>query len=182
MLEARYFPVARAAAFPPKGSILDLDELAEVVNLLKTQGKRIVWTNGCFDILHTGHVTYLRNAKQLGDILVVGINSDESIRAIKGPERPIIPERQRSEVLSSLDCVDYVTIFSDMDTVRLLQRLQPHVYAKGGDYDINSIVQEERHVVEGYGGEIQILPAVQDTSTSRIIRRIADGAGRTERE
>ena len=182
MLEARYFPAARRTAQPPRGSILDVNELAEVVDQLKTQGKRIVWTNGCFDILHMGHVTYLRNAKQLGDILIVGINSDESVRAIKGPDRPIIAERQRSEVLSSLDCVDYVTIFSDTDTVCLLERLQPHIYAKGGDYDIDSIDQEERSVVEDYGGEIRILPAVQDTSTSGIIRRIANGAARSDQK
>ncbi len=176
MIEDHYYPKARVPAEPPKGSVLDLDTLASAIDRLKARGRKIVWTNGCFDILHMGHVQYLRNAKEQGDILVVGINSDESVRALKGEGRPIIPERHRAEVLASLGCVDYVTIFSDMDTVRLLQRLKPHVYAKGGDYDINSIVQVERRVVESYGGEIRILPLVQDASTSRIISRITTGA------
>ncbi|MFH1739836.1 MAG: D-glycero-beta-D-manno-heptose 1-phosphate adenylyltransferase [bacterium] len=179
MIENHYFHGAKSAPEPPRGSVLDLENLDKAVNLLKKRGKKIVWTNGCFDILHMGHINYLRSAKEQGDILVVGINSDESVRALKGAGRPIIPERQRAEVLSSMGCVDYVTIFSDTDTVRLLERLQPHVYAKGGDYDINSIVQKERRVVEEYGGEIRILPLVQDASTSMIINRIANGASRS---
>jgi rfaE bifunctional protein nucleotidyltransferase chain/domain len=178
MIETHYYHGARISVEPPRGSVLDLEELAAVVDRLKKRGKRVVWTNGCFDILHMGHVTYLRNAKVLGDILVVGINSDASVRAIKGLGRPIIPERQRAEVLSSLGCVDYVTIFSDTDTVRLLKRIQPHVYVKGGDYDLDSINQDERSVVQSYGGDIQILPVIHDTSTSRIISRIANGPNR----
>ena len=177
MIETHYYPNAKTGMVPPRGSVLNLEKLSFTVEYLKKEGNKIVWTNGCFDILHTGHVKYLRSAKDQGDILVVGINSDDSVQALKGPERPIIPERQRAEVLSSLDCVDYVTIFRDTDTVGLLKKLEPHVYAKGGDYDLDSIVQEERHAVESYGGEIRILPFVEDASTSRIISRIANSSG-----
>ena len=180
MIETHYYHGAKTSVEPPRGSVLDLEELAVVVDRLKKRGKKIVWTNGCFDILHMGHVTYLQNSKELGDVLIVGINSDSSVRAIKGPGRPVIPERQRSEVLSSLGCVDYVTIFSDTDTVRLLKRLQPHVFAKGGDRDRNTLVQTEVRVVESYGGEIKILPLIHDTSTSRIISRIANGTNQAK--
>ncbi len=164
----------RAAIAGTRGpaKLKTLDELAPLVRQLQAEGKRVVWTNGCFDILHVGHITYLMQAARQGDVLVVGLNSDASVRAIKGPSRPIVPENERALVLSALECVGYVTIFSDMNTVGILERLQPDVYAKGGDYDINTIVQEERRVVEHYGGEIAILPGVAGQSTTSIIQRI----------
>lgn len=149
-----------------------LDELRAVVETLRAKGKRIVWTNGCFDILHVGHITYLMHAKQQGDILLVGLNSDASVRENKGPSRPVINERDRALVLSALECVDFVTIFDDKTPMPLLDVLRPDVYAKGGDYTISTIVQEERRLVESYGGEIALIPGVEGQSTTNIINRL----------
>ena len=150
-----------------------LDDLATIIHGLKEEGKRVVWTNGCFDILHAGHITYLQRAARLGDVLVVGLNSDASVRENKGPDRPVINEADRALVLSALACVGYVTIFGDKTTVRQLEALKPDVYAKGGDYTVDTIVQEERRLVEGYGGKIAILPGVEGHSTTSIIQRIS---------
>jgi D-beta-D-heptose 7-phosphate kinase/D-beta-D-heptose 1-phosphate adenosyltransferase len=152
-----------------------LDELQRIVQRLKKSGGKVVWTNGCFDILHTGHVSYLQEAKKLGDVLVVGLNSDASVTAIKGPGRPIVPEAQRAQVLAALSSVDYVVIFNDPTTVELLEALRPDTYVKGGDYTIDTINQDERAIVEGYGGKIVIIPPVPETSTSRIVERIMRG-------
>ncbi|HOT49444.1 MAG TPA: D-glycero-beta-D-manno-heptose 1-phosphate adenylyltransferase [Candidatus Hydrogenedentes bacterium] len=152
-----------------------LDELAPVVQRLQMEGKTVVWTNGCFDILHVGHITYLQKAAKLGDVLVVGLNSDASVRENKGPTRPVVNEADRALVLSALACVDYLVIFGDKTTVRFLEALKPDVYAKGGDYTLETIVQEERRVVEGYGGRIAIIPGVEGQSTTAIIERIVQG-------
>ncbi|MBI4558079.1 MAG: bifunctional heptose 7-phosphate kinase/heptose 1-phosphate adenyltransferase [Candidatus Hydrogenedentes bacterium] len=149
-----------------------LEELKQIVRRHREDGKRVVWTNGVFDLLHVGHVTYLMKAARLGDILVVGLNSDASVRKVKGPSRPVVNEANRALVLSALECVNYVTIFSDPTTVSILQALHPTVYAKGGDYNINTINQEERKVVESYGGEIHLLPGVEGQSTTKIIDKI----------
>jgi D-beta-D-heptose 7-phosphate kinase / D-beta-D-heptose 1-phosphate adenosyltransferase len=149
-----------------------LGELESVVRGLQEEGRRVVWTNGCFDILHVGHITYLQRAAAEGDILVVGINSDASVRSLKGPERPVVPEDERAALLCALACVGYVTIFGETDTVPILKRLKPLVYAKGGDYTIDTINQEERRVVEGYGGAIALVPGVEGRSTSNLIIRI----------
>jgi D-beta-D-heptose 7-phosphate kinase/D-beta-D-heptose 1-phosphate adenosyltransferase len=145
-------------------------ELREIVAGLRSAGKKIVWTNGCFDILHEGHLSCLEQARRLGDALVVGLNSDSSVRSIKGPGRPVNPEHQRARAVSALSCVDYAVIFDDPTTVRLLKVLKPEVYAKGGDYTIDTINQQERHVVESYGGRIEILSEVKGVSTTRIIQ------------
>ena len=150
-----------------------LEELAPIVRRLQEEGKVIVWTNGCFDILHVGHITYLLAAARLGDVLIVGLNSDASVRENKGPNRPVVSESDRALVLSALECIDYVTIFSDKTTVRILEMLKPDVYAKGGDYALDTIVQPERRVVESYGGKISIIPGVAGQSTSAIIQKIA---------
>jgi len=150
-----------------------LEELAPIVKALQKEGKKIVWTNGCFDILHVGHITYLLKAARLGDVLIVGLNSDASVRENKGPNRPVVPETDRALVLSALECIGYLTIFSDKTTVGILNALKPDVYVKGGDYTMDTIVQEERRVVESYGGAIAIVPAVKGQSTSAIIERIA---------
>lgn len=149
-----------------------LEEVVQAVRKLKAEGKKVVWTNGCFDILHVGHVTYLLRAAREGDVLVVGLNSDESVRQNKGPDRPIQNERDRALVLSALECVDFIIIFGDKTTVGLLEAIQPDVYAKGGDYTIDTIVQEERRVVEGHGGRIAIIPGVAGQSTTAVIKRI----------
>jgi len=146
-------------------------ELREIVARLKSAGTSVVWTNGCFDILHEGHVSCLERARQLGDALVVGVNSDSSVRSIKGAGRPVNPERERARAVSALSCVDYAVIFDDLTTVRLLKLLRPDVYAKGGDYTIDTINQEERAVVESYGGKIEILPEVKGVSTTRIVQQ-----------
>lgn len=147
-------------------------QLRPIIEGLQREGRRVVWTNGCFDILHTGHITYLSRARQEGDILVVGLNSDASVSALKGPERPVVNEHDRAIVMSALACVDYLVIFSEPTPLALLQALKPDVYAKGGDYTIDTIVQEERKAVEAYGGSIAIIPGVEGRSTTNLIARI----------
>jgi len=137
-------------------------------------GKRIVWTNGCFDIIHVGHIKYLENAAAQGDVLIVGLNSDESVRALKGEGRPKNPEEERGVVLSAFACVDYVVVFGDRDTTGLRARLEPHIYAKGGDYTLDTINQDERKVIEGYGGHIALLTGVEGKSSSAIIEALGD--------
>ena len=150
------------------------DELCKLLSELRSAGKRTVWTNGCFDILHRGHVSYLEQAARFGDLLVVGLNSDSSVRSVKGPDRPVNCQNDRAQALAALSCVNYVVIFDDPTTVRLLDLLKPDVYAKGGDYTIDTINQDERKVVEGYGGSIELLPEVKGVSTTRIIEQIRE--------
>ena len=153
-----------------------LDQLTPIVERLKRDGKRVVWTNGCFDILHVGHITYLLHAHEQGDILLVGLNSDASVQENKGPDRPVVNERDRALVLSALECVDYIIIFDGLTPMPLLEALEPDVYAKGGDYTLETIVQKERRLVEGYGGEIAIIPGVEGQSTSNIISKLQQEA------
>lgn len=150
----------------------DVGELEAVLAPMRGQGQQIVWTNGCFDILHAGHVTYLNEASQLGDVLVVGLNGDASVRAVKGAGRPINSEADRALVLAALASVDYVLIFPETDTVPILERLKPDVYAKGGDYTIDTINQDERRCVEGYGGKVAVLSGVEGKSTTQVIRKM----------
>jgi D-beta-D-heptose 7-phosphate kinase/D-beta-D-heptose 1-phosphate adenosyltransferase len=145
-------------------------ELLRIINDLKAEGKRIVFTNGCFDLLHIGHVRYLEEAKALGDVLVVGVNSDVSVRKLKGPKRPVLPQAERAEILSGLGCVDYITLFSEMDPLKLITLLRPNVLAKGGDWTKEQIVGKE--VVERSGGEVFIIPFVKGASTSNLIKTI----------
>ena len=152
--------------------IVSMSELRAVVADIKQSGRRIVWTNGCFDIMHVGHILYLEKARSLGDLLVVGLNSDASVRSFKGPDRPIVEEKQRAKLLSALSCVDYVIIFEDTSPIELIADLQPDIYAKGGDYHMGSINQEERRLVETYGGRIVLLPGVPGMSTSHLIEKI----------
>jgi D-beta-D-heptose 7-phosphate kinase/D-beta-D-heptose 1-phosphate adenosyltransferase len=153
-----------------KEKIKTKKDLRGIVEDLKAKGKKIVFTNGCFDLLHVGHIRYLEKAKTLGDILVVGINSDRSVCSLKGPYRPILPEKERAEVLSGLGCVDYVTIFDEADPLELISTLQPHILVKGGDWTKETTVGKE--VVEGLGGKVIILPFVQGASTSNLIEAI----------
>ncbi len=138
-------------------------------------GKKIVTTNGCFDVLHVGHIRYLQQAKQQGDILIVAINSDESVRAIKGDKRPLVSEDERAEVLAALECVDYVTIFSELDPIQFLHELRPDIHVKGGDYRLDQIV--EREAVESIGAELRLLPGAQGKSTSSLIELIVKRYG-----
>ena len=145
-------------------------ELLRIINDLKAEGKRIVFTNGCFDLLHIGHIRYLEKAKALGDVLVVGVNSDASVRKLKGPKRPILPEAERAEILSGLGCVDYITLFDEMDPLKLIASLRPNVLVKGGDWTKEQTVGKE--VVERSGGEVVIIPFVKGASTSSLIETI----------
>jgi rfaE bifunctional protein nucleotidyltransferase chain/domain len=136
------------------------------------RGRRIVATNGCFDLLHYGHVNYLTRAKKLGDFLVVGLNSDRSVRELKGPERPLAPQKQRAAVLAALACVDVVVIFPEKRAHRFLAGIQPDVYVKGGDYRPDTLDPRERAVLSAAGSKIRILPLVRGVSTTGLIRKI----------
>ena len=153
-----------------KQKIKTRKELLRIIKDLKAKGKRIVFTNGCFDLLHIGHVRYLEKAKGLGDVLFGGVNSDSSIRKLKGPKRPILSEEERAEILSGLGCVDYVTLFDEIDPLKLITSLQPDVLAKGGDWTKEQTVGKE--VVERSGGEVVIIPLVKGASTSNLIETI----------
>ena len=150
--------------------VLDISQLSSIVDSLKQAGKRIVFTNGCFDIIHVGHVRYLKEARSLGDVLVVGLNSDESVRAIKGMNRPIVPQGERAEVLSSLRDVDYVVIFNEHDPYNTIAALRPDILVKGGDWSIENIIG--RDIVESCGGKVCTIPFIEGASSSRIIEDI----------
>jgi rfaE bifunctional protein nucleotidyltransferase chain/domain len=150
--------------------IFEREELKDKVHALKEAGKTIVFTNGCFDLLHIGHVRYLKAARTEGDLLVVGINSDRSVHQIKGPKRPVVPENERAEVLASLACVDFVTLFDEPDPLMTIQSLMPDVLVKGADWEEDAIVG--RGVVEANGGRVVRVPLTRGASTSRIIERI----------
>jgi len=145
---------------------------------LRNQHKRIVFTNGCFDVLHAGHVEYLSQARELGDVLVVGLNSDRSVRKIKGPGRPINSECDRARVLSALSCVDYVAIFSEETPVKLIRSLKPHVLAKGADWPDHQIAGRED--VLNWGGQVKRLPLVKGRSTTRLIQKMIRSARRDQ--
>ncbi len=149
-----------------------LEELVHIRREARAEGRRVVWTNGCFDILHAGHVLYLQAAKACGDLLVVGVNSDASVRRTKGPKRPIVNQQERLIVLAALTAVDYLVLFDDNSPLRLIAALEPDVYVKGGDYNLDTINQEERRLVESYGGSIELLPGVPGVSTSSIIDKV----------
>jgi D-beta-D-heptose 7-phosphate kinase/D-beta-D-heptose 1-phosphate adenosyltransferase len=153
-----------------KEKIKEKEELRKVVEDLKAGEKRIVFTNGCFDLLHVGHVRYLEEARSLGDVLVVGVNTDRSVRGLKGPKRPILPEGERAEVLSGLACVDYITFFDEPTPLELIAALRPHLLVKGGDWTKEKTVGKE--IVEGAGGEVVIIPFIEGASTSDLIETI----------
>jgi len=155
-----------------ENKIKSLDELKAIVADLKRKGKSVAWTNGCFDLLHEGHVKYLSDAKQQADYLIVGINSNESVRKLKGPERPLRPQEARAEIISSLGCVDSVIIFPEVNSIHCLQELKPDVYVKGGDYTLDTINQEEKKIIDSYKGKITLVGLKPGVSTSRIIRDI----------
>ena len=151
-------------------TILDRDELVHRIASAQASGARIVLANGCFDVLHVGHVRYLAGARQLGDILIVGINSDEQVAIQKGPGRPVLPATERAELVAALESVTYVTIFDEPTVEQLLLALKPDVHAKGTDYTTDSV--PERDVVRSYGGQVAIAGDPKDHSTTEIIARI----------
>jgi rfaE bifunctional protein nucleotidyltransferase chain/domain len=152
------------------GQILLTDELLRERGRLRARGRRLVFTNGCFDILHVGHVRYLQAARALGDALLVAINSDRAVRELKGAGRPIMSEGERAEMLAGLGAVDYVTVFDDLSPRSLIATLLPDVLVKGGDYALDEI--HGREEVEAAGGRVLSLPFVEGASTSSIIERI----------
>jgi rfaE bifunctional protein nucleotidyltransferase chain/domain len=149
--------------------LLDADALVAALDRERRAGRRLVFTNGCFDVLHLGHTSYLKQAKQLGDLLVVALNDDESVRRLKGPGRPINRAADRAGVIAELACVDYVTVFPTDTPIPLLERIRPDVYAKGGDYTPEML--QETAVVTGYGGTVRIVDYVSPHSTSSILAR-----------
>ena len=145
-------------------------EIKNIVNKLKKKGKKIVFTNGCFDILHAGHIKLLKKAKELGDVLIVGINRDKSIKKIKGKSRPIMDEKQRIEIISAIEFVDYVVPFGDTTPEKLIKIIKPDIIVKGGDYKKDEVIGKD--IVEKYGGKVYIFPLVKNISTTKIINKI----------
>lgn len=155
--------------------IVEWKQLLTLRESWREEGKVVVWTSGCFDLIHVGHIRSLEAARSLGDVLVVGINSDASIRNLKGEDRPLVPASERTEVLSALECVDNVIVFDESTPTRALSRLRPEIHCKGADYappDGKPI--PEREVVEAYGGRVEFLPLVGTLSTTSLIRRIRE--------
>jgi D-beta-D-heptose 7-phosphate kinase/D-beta-D-heptose 1-phosphate adenosyltransferase len=152
------------------GKIKTKEELAELQLALIKQGKVVVFTNGCFDVIHRGHVEYLDRASRLGDVLIVGLNSDESTRRLKGKGRPLVPQEDRAYVLASLAMVDYVSIFDDDTPLELIKFVKPNVLVKGGDYKLDEIIGRE--FVERHGGKVLTIPLVPGKSTTEIINKL----------
>ena len=150
--------------------LLALESLEPIVAALKASGKTVVFANGCFDLLHVGHIRYLQSARRLGDALVVGLNSDESVRRLKGPQRPLMPEDERAEILAALACVDYIVIFQEPNVEVLLRVLKPDIQCKGTDYTEETV--PEREVVRSYGGRVAIAGDPKDHSTRDLIQDI----------
>jgi rfaE bifunctional protein nucleotidyltransferase chain/domain len=156
--------------------IVTLKELLNVVRQLRQAGRKIVFTNGCFDLIHPGHIQYLQKARALGDCLIVGLNSDHSVRELKGDSRPILTELERAQILAGLESVSYVTIFDESTPLSLIQALLPDVLVKGGDWGTDQIVG--RAEVEASGGKVLSLPFESGQSTTSIIQRILENYGR----
>ena len=150
--------------------VLNREEASKLIEDLKKQGKQVVFTNGCFDILHVGHMTYLEEAKEFGDYLFVGVNSDESVKRLKGPTRPINSEDDRAELLAGLKAVDYTVIVTEDTPVELIGELKPSIHVKGGDYKKEDL--PETKVVESYGGRVEIVSLVEGKSTSNVVKKI----------
>lgn len=150
--------------------ILPLEAAARAIGRRRRRGERVVFTNGCFDLVHAGHARYLNRARALGDVLVIGLNTDASVRRLKGPSRPIVRQRHRAQMLAALGCVDYVVFFPDPTPERLIRALKPDVLVKGADWKADEIAGGR--FVRSYGGRVTTVPLVRGLSTSEIIRRI----------
>ena len=150
--------------------ILSREQLKDEIERLRKEGKKIAFTNGCFDILHVGHTRYLRDARKRGDVLILALNSDASVRAIKGDKRPLVPENERADVVASLESVDYVTIFNELTPLELIEYLRPDVIVKGGDLVEDKVVG--RDSVRKWGGQVAIIPEIKGASTTNIVENI----------
>jgi D-beta-D-heptose 7-phosphate kinase/D-beta-D-heptose 1-phosphate adenosyltransferase len=157
--------------------ILSWEALKIEVESRRRQGEKIAFTNGCFDSLHVGHVRSLREARKRGDLLILALNSDVSVRAIKGEKRPLLPEEERAEVVSSLESVDYVTIFNETTPLRLIEYLRPDVLVKGGDWKEEAVVG--RDAVRSWGGEVLLVPVIEGASTTNIVEKILHVYGKS---
>ncbi len=153
-----------------QGKVGELHEIKNILAKAKRERKTVVFTNGCFDLLHGGHIHLLREAKKRGDILVVAVNSDRSVKAIKGPDRPILPDSERAELIAALEMVDYVICFDEPDPYEVIRTLTPDVLVKGGDWAKDSIVGAD--IVEGQGGKVAVIPYLEGHSTTEIIERM----------
>jgi rfaE bifunctional protein nucleotidyltransferase chain/domain len=158
-----------------RAKVISWEALADWRARLRSTGKRLVVTNGCFDLLHAGHVTYLESARSLGDLLLVGLNGDASVRELKGAGRPLNPEHDRATVLAALEAVSAVLIFTEARATHFLALAQPDIYVKGGDYQWDTLNAEEREAVERHGGRIVLLPLVPGKSTTALVARMARG-------
>ena len=156
--------------------IYSREKLKKIIDRLRKEGKKIVFTNGCFDILHVGHTRYLEEAKKQGDVLVLGLNSDDSVRSLKGEKRPVIPENERADVVSALESVDFVTIFPELTPLELIEYLKPDVLVKGGDWKEEQVVG--RKSVEKWGGRVIIIPEIKGSSTTNVIEKIIEVYGK----
>lgn len=152
--------------------IATLDQITNICESLRKEGKKIVFTNGCFDLLHLGHISYLKKAKALGDTLIIGLNSDDSVRRLKGNNRPILLQNERAEILDSLKPVDFVVIFEDDTPEKLIRIIKPDFLVKGGDYKIDEIAGAT--FVRSYGGKVVLVPFIEGKSTSKLIQKIKD--------
>jgi len=152
--------------------IKKLEELKSIVEELKKLNKKIITTNGVFDILHIGHIRYLQEAKKLGDILIIAVNSDSSTKQLKGPKRPLNDENDRAEALAALECIDYIVIFDEDNPIKFLEIIKPNIHVKGGDYDLSQII--EKDTVEENKGEIKLIPEIKGYSTTDLINKIKD--------
>ena len=150
--------------------ILERNALKDKLEELRKKGKKIAFTNGCFDILHVGHVRYLREAKKTADVLVLALNSDSSVRSIKGEKRPLMNEKERAEILAALECIDFVTIFQELTPLELINYLKPDILIKGGDWPEEKVVGREE--VKKWGGRVVIIPEVEGKSTTNIVEKI----------
>ena len=162
----------KPAYTPSKEKILPEDQLIETLRARREAGSTVVFTNGCFDLLHAGHIEVLEQARRLGDILIVALNTDRSVSGIKGPNRPIVPEQNRARVMAALECVSYVTFFDTGTPEALIERLSPDVLVKGGDWTVDTIVGSRS--VLARGGKVLSIPLVPDSSTTGLIERILD--------
>ncbi|OQC48411.1 MAG: Bifunctional protein HldE [Candidatus Marinimicrobia bacterium ADurb.Bin030] len=155
---------------PKNDKIITREQVSQIVSQLKREGRKVAFTNGCFDLLHIGHLELLEHARKLGDILIVGLNSDDSVRRLKGPQRPINTQLDRARILAALEVVDYVVIFNEDTPLELIQTIKPDFLIKGGDYSPDTIVGSA--FVESYGGKVIVFPLVRGKSTSDLINTI----------
>jgi rfaE bifunctional protein nucleotidyltransferase chain/domain len=160
-----------------RDKILTAEQLPAWRESIRARGQRLIVTNGCFDILHLGHVNYLAEARTHADLLLVGVNSDETVRQLKGANRPVNSEQARATVLAALEFVDAVHIFREIDALHFLSVVRPDIYVKGGDYTIDTINQPERRLIEAQGGRVLVIGGVPGISTTRILEKLADGQG-----